>query len=166
VRTTEEVIAAYAAQRDRVGEGRARAYLAGVHYFANDNVAAEAEELRALPLLEHSPPYRAALLAFMTLTLIHKRASRDEIFRVASEAMQALEQVGGVAEGEGLIRVAYAEALHAKGDVDGAKVAIAAARDRLLARAAKIKNPEYKRTFLGVVREHMRTLARAGEWLA
>ncbi|MBX3203622.1 MAG: protein kinase [Labilithrix sp.] len=165
VRTTEEVIASYAAQRDRVGEGRARAYLAGVHYFANENEAAEAEELRALPLLEHAPPYRAALLAFMTLTLLHKGASPDETFAAASEAMRLLEQVGGVAEGEALIRVAYAEALHARGDADGAKKAIAAARDRLLTRASKIKNPEHKRAFLGVVREHMRTLARAGEWL-
>ncbi|MBX3199515.1 MAG: protein kinase [Labilithrix sp.] len=165
VATTEEVIASYAAQRDRVGEGRARAYLAGVHYFANDHDSAEAEELRALPLLEHSPPYRAALLAFMTLTLLHKGASADAIFDAASEAMRLFEQVGGVGEGEALIRVAYAEALHARGDVEGAKQAIAAARDRLLARASKIKNPEHKRAFLGVVREHTRTLARAGEWL-
>ena len=165
VRTTEEVIAAYAAQRDRVGEGRARAYLAGVYYFASENDAAEAEERRALPLLEHAPPYRAALLAFMTLTMLHKGASPDESFAVAAEAMRLLSEVGGVAEGEAIIRVAYAEALHAKGDVEGARTAIGAARDRLLARAAKIKNPEYKRSFLGLIREHIRTLARAGEWL-
>ena len=48
---------------------------------------------------------------------------------------------------------------------EGAKAAVMAARDRLLQRAAKIKNAEYKRCFLGVVREHVRTLARAGEWL-
>ncbi len=166
VLTTQEVIAAYAAQRDRVGEGRAHAYLAGVHYFANDHEAAEADALKALPLLEHAPPYRAALMAFLTLTLIHKGASPDEVSLAGSEAMRLLEQVGGVAEGEALIRVAYAEALHYKGDAEGAKKAITAARDRLLARASKIKNAEHKRTFLGVVREHMRTLARAGEWLA
>ena len=166
VRTTQEVIAAYAAQRDRVGEGRARAYLAGVHYFANDPEAAEADALKALPLLEHAPPYRAAVLGFLTLTLIHKGASADEVVLAGSEAMRLLEQVGGVAEGEALIRVAYAEALHYRGDADGAKRSIAAARDRLLERASKIKNADYKRTFLSVVREHTRTLARAGEWLA
>jgi tetratricopeptide (TPR) repeat protein len=166
VATTKEVIAAYAAQRDRANEGRARAYLAAVYYFANDHKKAEEEELRALPLLEHAPPYHAALLAFLTLTLIHKGGSTDEAFIAGSRAMQLLEQVGAVTEGEALIRIAYAEALYAKGDFEGAKKAVAAARDRLLARAAKIKNPEYKRTFLGVVREHVRTLARAGEWLA
>ena len=165
VRTTQEVIATYAAQRDRVGEGRARAYLAGVHYFAGHNAEAESEELRALPLLEHAPPYRAALMAFMTLTLIHKGASPDEIYLAGSEAMRLLEQVGGVAEGEALIRLAYAESLHASGDLAGARTAIIAARDRLIARAATIKNAEHKYTFLHVVREHIRTLARAGEWL-
>ena len=136
-----------------------------MYYFASENDAAEAEERRALPLLEHAPPYRAALLAFMTLTMLHKGASPDESFVVAAEAMRLLSEVGGVAEGEAIIRVAYAEALHAKGDVEGARKAIGAARDRLLARAAKIKNPEYKRSFLGLIREHIRTLARAGEWL-
>jgi hypothetical protein len=163
--TTETVIANYAAQGDRVGEGRARAYLAAVHYFANAHEAAEAEELRGLPLLEHAPPYRAALMAFMTLTLIHKGAPIDEIVRAGSEAMRLLEQVGAVTEGEAIIRIAYAEALHAEGDIEGARAAVAAARERLLARAGKIKNPEHRRTFLSNVREHVRTLARAGEWL-
>jgi tetratricopeptide (TPR) repeat protein len=165
-RTVSEVIAAFKDQRDALGEGRARAYLAGVHYFVGDFEEAEAEELRALPLLESAPPFRAALMAFMTLTMLHKGAKPDEVFLAGSEAMRLLEQIGGVGEGEALIRLAYAEALHMRGDVEGAKKAIAAARDRLLLRASKIKNPEYKRCFLGVVREHVRTFARAGEWLA
>lgn len=166
VALTEEVIASYSAQRDLVGEGRARAYLAAVHYFANHHDRAEEEERRALPLLEHSVPYRAGLLGFLALTLLHRGADPDAVHEAAAEAMRLLEQVGGVTEGEALIRVAYAEALHARGDVEGTEKAIRAARERLLARAANIKNPEYKRMFLGVVRENVRTLARAGEWLA
>jgi tetratricopeptide (TPR) repeat protein len=165
IRTTQEVIAAYATQRDRVGEGRARAYLATVHYFANDTAAAEKEELRALPLLEHAPPYRAALMAFITLTLALRGAPPDTIYAAGAEAMQLLEEVGSVAEGEAVIRLAHAESLYAKGETERAKRAIADARDRLLARAASM-TPEYKRTFLGTVRENVRTLARAGEWLA
>lgn len=161
----QEVIEGFAAQRDRVGEGRARAYLAGVHYFGGDSVRAEEEELRALPLLEHSPPHRAALLGFITLTRVALGAPGELTYEAGAEAMRLLEQVGGVAEGEALIRLAWAEGLAAKGDMDGARVAIAAARGRLLARAAKMKSAEYKRSFLGVVREHVRTLARAGEWL-
>jgi eukaryotic-like serine/threonine-protein kinase len=165
VRMTSEVVDAYAFQKDRVGEGRARAYLAVVHYFANHFDEAEAEELRALPLVEHSPPYRAALMGFMTLTLANKGAPADAIYLAGTEAMRLLEEIGGVGEGETVIRLAYAEALHARGDHEGAKKAIASARDRLLARAAKIRSPEYKRSFLGVVRENVRTLMRAGEWL-
>jgi len=166
VRTTTEVIEVYAAQRDRLGEGKARAYLAGVHYFGNDQVRAEEEERRALPLLEHSPPHRAALLAFLALTLLNRGAPPDEIARAGAEAMQVFQSIGRVGEYESLIRVAYAESLYACGDLQAAKKAIASARDRLLARASKIRNPEYKRSFLGAVREHVRTLARAGEWLA
>jgi len=165
VRLTNEVIATYAAQKDLVGEGRARAYLAGVYFFANDFVAAEEEELRALPLLEHALPYRAPLLAFLALTLLNRGAKPDEIYLAASEAQRVLDEIGEVTEGEALIRVTYAEALNARGDMEGAKRAISRARDRLLERASKITNPDYKRTFLSVVREHVRTLARAGEWL-
>ena len=160
----QEVIEGFSAQRDRVGEGRARAYLAGVYYFGGDNARAEEEELRALPLLEHSLPHRAALLGFITLTRVALGAPGESTNEAGAEAMRLLEQVGGVAEGEALIRLAWAEGLAAKGDMDGARVAIAAARNRLLARAANM-NAEHKRTFLGVVREHVRTLARAGEWL-
>jgi hypothetical protein len=165
LRTLGEALEGFAAQKDRVGEGRARAYLGGLFYFANELDAALAELRRALPLLEHSRPHRAALMAFMTMTLVNKNAPPEEAFVVAAEAMQLLEVVGGVGEGEGLIRLAYAEALHHRGDVDGAKQAIAAARDRLLARAAQITNPEHKKSFLMLVREHARTLLRAGEWL-
>jgi eukaryotic-like serine/threonine-protein kinase len=166
IRTTTEVIDVYATQRDRMGEGKARAYLAGVYYYGQEMVLAEEEELRALPLLEHSLPHRAALLAFMTLTLIHRGAPPDEIARAGAEAMRLFQSIGRIAENEALIRVAYAESLQACGDTEAAKKAIISARDRLLARAAKIRNPDYKRSFLGAVREHQRTLARAGEWLA
>jgi hypothetical protein len=73
--------------------------------------------------------------------------------------------VGGVLEGESLIRLVYAEAHYYTGDVEGGKNAIAEARDRLLARAYAIKNKVWRKSFLERVRENVRTLARAGEWL-
>ena len=161
-----EVVEVFSAQRDRVGEGRARAYLAGVHYFGGEHALALEEERRALPLLEHSRPHRAALLGFTTLIRLHAGEPVETVRAAGAEAMRLLDEIGGVAEGEALIRLSWAEGLAAVGDMDGARVAIALARDRLLERASRIKNPEYKRAFLGVVREHVRTLARAGEWLA
>jgi hypothetical protein len=166
VRTITEALEGFAGQKDRVGEGRARAYLAGVHYFAGDHEASAIEQLRALPLLEHSPPHRAALMAFMTRTLMNRKGPPDEVFAAGVEAMRLLEAVGGVGEGEALIRITYAEAHHYRGDVEGAKRAIAAARERLLARAAQISTPSWRNSFLREVFEHARTLMRAGEWLA
>jgi hypothetical protein len=64
-----------------------------------------------------------------------------------------------------MIRLVYAEALWATGDHDAARDAIAEARDRLVARADAIKNRAWRKSFLERVRENIRTLARAGEWL-
>jgi hypothetical protein len=79
--------------------------------------------------------------------------------------MRIFRDVGGVLEGESFLRLVYAEAHHAVGDLEGAKRAIIEARERLFARAEGIKNPAWRKTFLERVRENVRTLARAGEWL-
>ncbi|MBX3231263.1 MAG: protein kinase [Labilithrix sp.] len=166
VALTNEIIAAYSAQRDRAGEAHARAYLASVYYFGGHFSAAATEARGCLALIEHSPPYRAAVLGFLALTLMHEGAPPAEVVATAKEAFDLLEELTGIAEGEAVVRIAYAEALHYAEDLEGAKKAVASARDRLLARAAKIGNASYKRSFLGAVRENSRTLARAGEWLA
>ncbi len=57
----------------------------------------------------------------------------------------------------------YAEALHASGDGRAAS-AILAARAHLLERAAKIRDPILRRSFLERVPENARTVARAREW--
>ncbi|MFO0735644.1 MAG: protein kinase [Labilithrix sp.] len=165
-RLANELLQAYAANRDRGGEAHARCYLASVYYFGGRFEDAAVESLRALHLIDHSPPYRAALLGFFSLTKMHQGAPPDEVLTMAKEAYDLLEKLTGIAEGEAVVRIAYAEALHYAKQEEAAKKAVAAARDRLLARAAKITNPAYKRAFLGSVRENGRTFARAGEWLA
>jgi predicted ATPase len=166
VALANEIIESFAEQRDRGGEGHARAYLASVYYLGGRFEEAAEEAAKTIALIEHSPPYRAALLGFYALTLMHKGAPATEVVGTASEAICILEQLTGIAEGEAVVRIAYAEALHYAGDQEGAKVAVTSARDRLLARASKITNPAYKRAFLSAVRENARTFARAGEWLA
>jgi tetratricopeptide (TPR) repeat protein len=164
VATTRDAVAGYAMQRDRGGEGRARAYLAAAYQILKEHAAAEEEILQALPLLEQHPAYRAPLLGLMALALADK-GDAEASYMAGSEAMRILERLGATVEGESVVRVGYAECLYAKGDVEGAKKAIAAARDRLLERANRIKNPEWRKNFLGTIQEHLRTLARAGEWL-
>jgi tetratricopeptide (TPR) repeat protein len=165
VNAVRQAIEGFAAQNDRVGEGRARAYLSGALQVAGEHAAAAEEAERALTLLEASPPFRAALLGLLALTLTDN-GKKEEAFKAGTEAMQLFEQMGGTMEGESIVRIGYAEGLRAKGDLEGSKRAIAAARERLLARANKMKNVEWRKGFLGVIQENVRTLARAGEWLA
>ena len=73
-------------------------------------------------------------------------------------------RAGGIDEGEARIRLIYAEALHATGELEEARVAIATARDRLLARAAKIGDEAWRRSFLECVPENSRTLELARAW--
>jgi hypothetical protein len=55
----------------------------------------------------------------------------------------------------------YAEALSAAGKATDFAAAIAEARERLLARAAKISDPAWRERFLTAVAENDRTLALA-----
>jgi eukaryotic-like serine/threonine-protein kinase len=164
IATCEQVIAAFAAQGDRANEGRARAYLVGVFHLAEEFAVATQEALKALPLLEHSPPYRASLLGLVAISRADKGDAQGA-FEAGTEAMRLLERLGGTTEGESIARLGHAEGLYAIGDVEGAKKAIAIARDRLVSRANRIEKPEWRKYFLNRLQEHRRILARAGEWL-
>ena len=59
------------------------------------------------------------------------------------------------------MRLVHAEALRAAGLEAEFRAAIAEARSHLLARAAKISDPEWRRRFLGAVPDNARTLALA-----
>ncbi|XYI02491.1 protein kinase domain-containing protein [Sorangium sp. So ce1128] len=63
------------------------------------------------------------------------------------------------------IPVLYAEALHASGDVDAARAVIRAARDDLLARADRIGDPAFRKSFLESISANARTLTLARAWL-
>jgi len=89
------------------------------------------------------------------------QGKRDEALEVAREAIELLRALGE--EGEGLIRLAFAETLHSGGSAEAAS-AIADARDALLARAARIGGPNHKKSFLERVDENARTLALAERW--
>lgn len=71
----------------------------------------------------------------------------------------------GTDEGEALVRLALATALHETGDAAAAAVAIAAARDHLLERAAKVTASDMRASFLENVPENAGTMALAAAWL-
>ena len=59
----------------------------------------------------------------------------------AQDMRGGIIEFGGVDEGDAMIRLAWAEALAGTGQVDAAREAIRAARDRLIERAARVTPP-------------------------
>jgi tetratricopeptide (TPR) repeat protein len=88
-----------------------------------------------------------------------------EALSAADQAMEVLDAIGAIEEGDALVRLGHAEALHAKGRANEAGQAIARARRRLLERAERISSAEWRQSFLERVEEHRRTLELADAWL-
>src|ERR1041385_6076958 len=87
-----------------------------------------------------------------------------EALAEANEAMRLVASHGRPEEGESLIRLAYAAALHAACEHAEAQRAIADAEQRVRDAPAKISDPERRRSFLEDVPEHAQTLAQARAW--
>jgi tetratricopeptide (TPR) repeat protein len=141
---------------------RSRIYLAEILRLVRNHGAAEREALAALDVLDAKSPARADALA--TLALVRVATGRTELaLEPAREAMAIIESTG-VAEGEAHVRLAHAEVLDASGDREAARVAVSAARDRLLLRAGRIRDFAHRRSFLAKVPAHARTLELARQW--
>jgi len=157
----EEAVRAFAAQGDRRLEMASRIYLAEILILAGDLPAADAM-LHALirDAGEGATPTKAYALACLARTRVRQGRS-DEADSFARAAMAMLEEMGGVDEGEAMIRLAHVEGLLGVGRVDEAKAALGRARDRLLERAALIRSTALRTSFLEHVPENAGTLALA-----
>ncbi|MEI8255071.1 MAG: AAA family ATPase [Deltaproteobacteria bacterium] len=148
---------------DRRMEGGSRLYLAEICAMAGDLDIAESHARAGLDVLSTTPPMRAYALA--VLADVHLMRGRPAEALVSTrEAIAVMEQLGSLETGESLLRLVHAEALRANDEVEPARVAILAARDRLLARAAKISDLARRATFLENIPENARTLTLAREW--
>jgi hypothetical protein len=156
----EEALRGFVAQGHRRLEGFARAYLARIGSRAGEHEAAAREAAQAVVLLGEAEPSRAFALAVQAEALgaAGKAAAARE---AASEAMALLEKLGGLEEGDGLIRLMDAETRLASGDREGAARAVAEASRRMRERAAKISDATLRASFLEGVPEHARTRALA-----
>jgi tetratricopeptide (TPR) repeat protein len=157
-----EAAEALHAQGQRRVEGLAETYLAMILLRQRDLAGAEAAARKAVALLDVVPNSRAMALAVLARTLLV--ANRDEALGYAREAMDLLRSLGALEEGEALVRLAFADALHAKED-PAAQDVIREARDVLLRRADRIREPHHRKSFLEAVEENRETLARAAAWL-
>jgi len=162
-RLERESIAAFVSRGDLRLEASSHVYLATILMLAGDDAAAEDEARRAVDLEDRPSRTRSGSLGMLAEVLV-RRGRAGEALVVAREAIDILEKLQGNVEGEVRIRLAGAEALHATGDVSGARAAIVAARERLQAMAACISDPALRESFLTSVRQNARTLALAREW--
>ena len=153
-------VEAFQRQGDLRMEGSSRMYLARIALLSGDPAAAEREARAAATALQVAPPLRAAAVAVVARALL-ALGRPAEALEAATEAFAELEALGTLEEGESLVRLAYAEALAAAGDAAGAACALAAARESLLARAAKISDPRRREQFLAGVPENARILTPA-----
>lgn len=163
VKREDLAIQAFVAQGDRRMEGAARLYRALFLSMDAQLDQAERETLAAIDAFGLTPPLRAYALAVLgRIRLTGSAPARAE--PPAREAMDVLDALGGVEEGESYVRLTFAEALDANGDHEAAREAIATARVRIMERAAMIHDPMWKDSFLERVRENARTLELAKQW--
>jgi serine/threonine protein kinase len=150
-------------QGDRRFECVARIYLAIIRALEDDVAAAMERAKEAIAASGDFPAIQAYAEATLAgFLLIQSQAG--PAMRVAEDAMALLDKLSGVEEGEALIRVVYASALHATGSRQKALASIGEARSRLLARAARIREPRFRRSFLENVPENARTMRLAASW--
>jgi len=134
--------------------GGARTVSAAILLDAGDAQGAELEARRALELLAGAPPGRPRVQALLARAV----AASGRPAEALAIAEQGMRGVDGVEQGEALVRLTYVELLHAAGRVEEAKEAARVAKDRLLERASKIVDPDWRRSFLVRVAEHARTV--------
>ncbi len=149
---------AYVRQGEWRGECAARVYLAEVLWMNGDRQGAEREALAAVERAQVSPVLQAEALGMLSLM---QQDRPMESFMAASQAMELLSSVGGVAEGEARIRLAYALALDTLGHRVTAAQAYSEACDRLMKRASRISDDKLRQSFLHQVPDHARTLQLA-----
>jgi eukaryotic-like serine/threonine-protein kinase len=142
----------------------ARCYLAMILLQERKLEPAQAEARAAIEASTSAPGIRAYALATMGDILL--AASPRDSLVYAQQAMDILDLLGGLEEGESLVRLVYARALRAAGRVDDARSKLEQAERRLLARAGTISDRQARKTFLENISENAKTLALAAEWSA
>jgi hypothetical protein len=103
----------------------------------------------------------ARVFALAAAASVHlARSESGPALERAREAMVRLDELGTVEDGEELTRLVYAEALRAAGEVDAWRRAIRRAKDALVDKAERIRDPKLRDGFLRIP-ENARTLALA-----
>lgn len=168
-RLTEAHAAAMASLKGFALTGNRRMHAGTRNYLAQilcrtgdlDGAVVEAKTAADMAAAASPEDHAHALATLASVELARGRVA--EALEAARKAAELLDELGAIEEGESSVRLTYAEALDAAGHHEEARAAIGAAREHLLARAGRIGDPEWRRTFLSA-EEHQRTLAIARAW--
>ena len=144
-------------------EGATRLHLAILAADLGNLDEAEALCRSAVALGQDTPGVRAPALAELAVVLV-ARGRGDEALAAATQAHELLVRHVSLEFGDVLVRLAFAEALHATGKFDAARAQIVHARDLLVAQADRIRDPRRRASFLANVPENARTLKLAEDW--
>jgi tetratricopeptide (TPR) repeat protein len=155
----------FTATGNRRMRGAALEYLALIQLAAGDAAGAEAAARQAVDVASLAPALplnQAESWAILGRALLAGGRAADAL-EMANHAIAALERLGGIDDGEAIIRLTHAEALAAVGDASAARVALRCARARLLERAERIRDDGIRASFLERVPENRRTLELSRE---
>jgi tetratricopeptide (TPR) repeat protein len=147
-------------------EGRGRWVLAEVLRRAGEHEAAEREIEAALTLLGATVPLDVPGALATKAALKLQQGKPDEALAAAEEGMSrqaAIQRHDHFLRGT-FLRLVHIESLEANGRHDEARKALADARDRIVAIAAKIGDAAHRKTFLENVPENHRIFELAREW--
>jgi tRNA A-37 threonylcarbamoyl transferase component Bud32/tetratricopeptide (TPR) repeat protein len=131
-------------------------YLAWVLAAQGDAEGAEREARSAVAGLAGANAMLGDALAMLSSAQL-ARGAVAEARETAAGGMAALDAAGKTAVGEAAIRLAHIQALLGGGDSDGARAALATAKERILARARTIHDPHLRQAFLEGVAENATT---------
>jgi tetratricopeptide (TPR) repeat protein len=156
---------AFRASGNRRMEGASLEYLALILLQAGDSAEAEKAARAALAVARKEPvlPLNAAESHAILGAALLAGGRAVEALAEAEAGARLLDSLGGIDDGEAIIRLVRAEALHANGRLDEAIAAIRAAKARLDERAGRIADPQVRASFLAVP-ENQRTVELAREW--
>jgi tetratricopeptide (TPR) repeat protein len=165
-RWADRLIEAGQTRRVSLDEGRGHWALAEVLRRAGDLEGAGAAIQDALAILRIASPLDlpGALATLAALRLTQGRAA--EALAAAQEGLAHYDAMAACGFFRGaFLRLIHAQCLEAAGDHEAARTAIARARQRLFAIAAKIGDPDYRRSFFEDVPENRHTLELARQWV-
>ncbi|HVK67055.1 MAG TPA: AAA family ATPase, partial [Polyangium sp.] len=139
-----------------------RICLASAALQEGDLACAEAEARLARDCLATMPTYRLLASSYLVTALL-RQGRAAEAREMAEQDLGRLAGRGSTGVSESRFRLAVVEARWATGDTEAAREACIEAREVLVETAARIGDPDYRRSFLEDVPAHRRTLALAEE---